>query len=296
MRIGIIGGGSIGLLVSAYFARKHAVTVYTRSEQQANEINHKGLCLEKDGEETTIPVVATPLSNKLVHNQDLFIISVKQYHLPTVIPHLRNIHSKLLFVQNGMGHLKYIKELAESNEVFIGVVEHGALKMKANAVLHSGNGLVKVASYNGDLADLHWLQDDSSFPFIFESNYKEMLTQKLIVNAMINPLTAIFEVTNGTLLTNPYYKTIFTNYFHEITPLLEIKNQEGVLQHVITICEKTAKNRSSMLRDIEEKRPTEIDAILGYILDLAVEKRASAPITNNLYNMIKGKEHERKES
>lgn len=296
MRIGIIGGGAIGLLVSAYFARKHAVTVYTRSEQQANEINHNGLCLEKDGEKTTFQVVATPLIEGQLHNQDLFIIAVKQYHLPTVIPHLRNIHSKLLFVQNGMGHLKYLEELSGSNEVYVGVVEHGAFKKKANAVLHSGNGLIKVAAYAGKLADLQWLQDDSSFPFVLEADFKEMLTQKLIVNAMINPLTALFEVMNGTLLTNPYYKTIFTNYFNEIASLLEVENQNDVLQHVITICEKTAKNRSSMLRDIEEKRPTEIDAILGYILELAVEKQAYAPITNNLYYMIKGKEYERKES
>ncbi|WP_042349039.1 2-dehydropantoate 2-reductase [Bacillus massiliigorillae] len=296
MRIGIIGGGSIGLLLSAYFAQKHTVTVYTRSEQQAEEINSNGLCLEKDSKQSTLLIEATPLNEGAIRNHDLIIIAVKQYHLPAVIPYLTNLHSKLLFVQNGMGHLKYLEALAATNEVYVGVVEHGALKKNASAVLHSGEGIVKIASYSGELDNIHWLKELPNFPFQFEVDYTEMLTRKLIVNAMINPLTAIFEVTNGTLLTNPYYNTIFINYFKEIASLLAFKNPDKVLQHVLAVCEKTAKNRSSMLRDIEEKRPTEIDSILGYILELAEEKQAHAPITHNLYCMIKGKEYERKES
>lgn len=45
-----------------------------------------------------------------------------------------------------------------------------------------------------------------------------------------------------------------------------------------------------MLKDIEEGRETEIDAILGYILKEAEMKKMSAPYTESLYCQIKGRE------
>ena len=46
-----------------------------------------------------------------------------------------------------------------------------------------------------------------------------------------------------------------------------------------------------MLKDIEEKRPTEVDAILGYVLEKSREKGIDTPLVNGLYYMIKGKEY-----
>lgn len=56
---------------------------------------------------------------------------------------------------------------------------------------------------------------------------------------------------------------------------------------------KTTLNKSSMLKDMEAGRPTEIDAILGYIIEEAKKKKQSVPIANAVYLMIKGKERER---
>jgi len=56
------------------------------------------------------------------------------------------------------------------------------------------------------------------------------------------------------------------------------------------ICQKTAKNRSSMLKDVEAHRKTEIDAILGYVVLEAEKQNIKAPLTENFYHMLKGKE------
>jgi 2-dehydropantoate 2-reductase len=43
LRIGVIGGGAIGLLISAYLASKHHLTVYTKREDQKQKINKHGI-------------------------------------------------------------------------------------------------------------------------------------------------------------------------------------------------------------------------------------------------------------
>ncbi len=42
MKIGIIGGGSIGLLLAGRLGKQHEVTLFTRTESQADRINRAG--------------------------------------------------------------------------------------------------------------------------------------------------------------------------------------------------------------------------------------------------------------
>ena len=49
-----------------------------------------------------------------------------------------------------------------------------------------------------------------------------------------------------------------------------------------------------MLKDIEEGRKTEVDAILGYILEEAVTECIELPLVKMVYLAIKGMESERR--
>ena len=123
-----------------------------------------------------------------------------------------------------------------------------------------------------------------------EENYEEMLLKKLVVNAVINPLTSILQIKNGELIENPHYFQIVKSLFAEIQESLHLQKPEHYFNNIIMVCEQTAKNKSSMLRDLEEKRPTEIEAILGYIVEKAIEKEIHTPIIELFYWAVKGKE------
>lgn len=47
MKVGIIGGGSIGLLFAYYLNKCFDTTIYTRTDRQACMIGAKGLLFEK---------------------------------------------------------------------------------------------------------------------------------------------------------------------------------------------------------------------------------------------------------
>ncbi|MDQ0273901.1 2-dehydropantoate 2-reductase [Cytobacillus purgationiresistens] len=291
MKISIIGGGSIGLLFAHYLNKYHHVTLYVRSEQQARLLSSSGLIMQSDQTEDHQTIQADVIHNWTDEN-DLTILAVKQYHLSDLMEKLGSqTGSPLLFLQNGMGHLSILQELKQK-EILLGVVEHGALKVNGNTVIHSGFGKTKLAKYKGSNELVHELLSSPivNFSFTLENNYLFMLQEKLVVNAVINPITAILKIRNGELVENKDFYIVFQQMFHEVVKVLNIKDIDHTFSYLESVCRQTAANRSSMVKDIEEGRPTEIDAILGYLLDEARRKKIHTPLTASLFHLIKGLE------
>lgn len=294
MKIGIIGAGSIGLLFAYYLQKHHQVTIYTRTLEQKMSIASNGLHLSENGHEYRVFVEARCIDDWHC-KEDLTLITVKQYQLPKVMETLESDccgeEGSFLFLQNGMGHLKWINQLKAKN-IFVGSVEHGALRESMNHVMFTGKGKTKLAVFRGEAQLIIEMIDPykQGFPFVIEEDYYEMLISKLIVNAVINPLTAVLKVKNGELIENPHYNKVFIQVFEEIMKVLDVRNKSHYFDLLVSVCRNTATNRSSMLRDIEEKRQTEVDAILGYLLEQAHMKEKEAPLMSAFYHCVKGSE------
>lgn len=296
MRVAIIGGGSIGLLFSYYLNKEHDVVLYVRRQSQKAEIEAKGIVLRKrtDSFHTYINVKGFEEWEKEVP-VDLVIICVKQYHLQAVLEKIGlSADQTVLFIQNGMGHLKFIEKY-KLNHVLIASVEHGAYRENDHCVYHRGEGRTKIADYQGHNQEIIRELMGSTvkdFPLAFTDDYKEMLQKKLVANAVINPLTALLKVQNGVLLHNPHYYQVFTMLFKEISHILGLEEEQLYFEKVKQICQNTAQNQSSMLKDLQAGGQTEIEAILGYLIDEAEKKNIHAPLITTLFHLIKGSEVE----
>jgi 2-dehydropantoate 2-reductase len=106
---------------------------------------------------------------------------------------------------------------------------------------------------------------------------------KLAVNAVINPLTAIFECNNGDVFL-PARDGLVRALIQEISAVeirilqasdpnanTEAFSQDHLYEYVQQIGAKVAKNVSSMRQDVVAGKPTEIDYINGYIVRRAHE-------------------------
>ncbi|WP_026692133.1 2-dehydropantoate 2-reductase [Peribacillus kribbensis] len=288
MNIGVIGGGSIGLLFCSYLSKDYHVTLYTRTEKQAAAVRENGIVLEAEGHFSVIHVESLPVS-ELSSGEDLLLVCVKEYHLDSVMPYIEKAGCPVLFMQNGMGHLTRLQHLSTKN-IGIGITEHGALKKSANHVQHTGIGVTRTAIFRGEPSEFDLNGDEKNFRFVREKDYYNMMLKKLIVNVCINPLTAVLGAANGELLTNSHFHSLFLALFDEVMNVLEIEHKEEHFDHIVSVCKATAGNKSSMLRDIEEERQTEIDSILGYVLGVGEKKRIEPALSKYLYSMIKGKE------
>lgn len=291
MEIGIIGSGAVGLLSAAYLSKYHEVKLYTRRKEQADLINDAGITLVRGDRRENISIYLGA-EEKPSYKEPLLIVTVKQYQLDSILDALKKSRPKtLLFLQNGMSHIPLLQTL-KGHRIFVGTVEHGALKMSDNSVKHTGLGCINVSSlYPDDLTELPILQMQiEHFPFEYIRDWKEMMSRKLLVNACINPLTALLRVPNGELASNPMFNKMTESVFHEAMKVLAFQKRREEWEHVMDICRNTAQNRSSMLKDIEEGRKTEIDGIIGCLINQAENEKLEVPVLHFLYQAIRGME------
>lgn len=286
MNIGIIGGGSIGLLLSHYMSKYHNITLYVRRVNQKMTIVEKGILLQNKGISRNLNV----LMNEQLKKEDLVIVCVKQPDVSNVLPYIRqtNPSTPLLFLQNGMGHVDDISHLQQT--VFVGVVEHGAYRQNDFTVSHTGQGVIRISLLHGEndaLQTFGAILHSQDFPVKIHQNWYKLLSEKLIINAVINPLTALFDVNNGVILTNPFIKRLAEKLCIEAAHTLELQPHEQ-WERVQHIAQLTSENVSSMLKDIRAQQPTEIDAISGYLLDK--KKAYDKPYTTFVYQSIKALE------
>ncbi|WP_369902924.1 2-dehydropantoate 2-reductase [Bacillus manliponensis] len=292
MKVGVVGPGAIGLLFSFYLQRCGVeVTLYTKDEKQATALRKSGVTCIYNGKRETVFLNVLPIES-IVDRDELYIfIAVKQYHLQSVLPWIGE-EKHLIFLQNGIGHLQYLKSM-KMESVAVGIVEHGAKKECAGVVEHTGSGVTKFGVVTGDPSMFEFLLysfDAEKFPIMLEKDWHRTMIKKLVVNACINPLTALLKVSNGELVTNSSYNVMMKQVFDEVTYVLGERHKEELWKFVCAVCEQTARNTSSMLADVEHNRRTEIDAIVGYIIEQAEEQRKKVPTLMMLYHFIKALE------
>ncbi|TFE00242.1 2-dehydropantoate 2-reductase [Jeotgalibacillus salarius] len=273
IHIHIIGAGSIGLLFAHQLKQcGHHIHICTRTEQQSDQINLHGVSASGGSNQ---PVTASVLGREAFTRTDAVIIAVKQYHLAGIIPDLQRIPADvpLIFLQNGMAHVQLFPDL-NHNHIFVSTVEHGVKKLTSHSFQHNGIGWWRIAKFRGndDLVLEIINCNQSNFPIAFDQDYESLLTIKLIKNLMINPLTAIFMVKNGSLAENQYFKDMMKTLYGELSTLFPAAAEKCSFEDILDLCRRTAENESSMLSDINAGRKTEIESMTGYALKVAEEK------------------------
>jgi 2-dehydropantoate 2-reductase len=269
MRLGIAGGGAVGLLFASYLQESgHKVHVWTKRESQAQQLDAFGV--KRGGE--TFPVSASVFPGR--EPVDAVIAAVKQYDVPELLEKGLPEGVPVLFVQNGMSHLEIVKSSRE--DPLFAVVTHGAMRVSDVEVVHTGIGKTLFGGKNKTNILTHTLQGlGDPFKCEWTENIEYELKRKLIVNAVINPLTVLYEDKNAVLLSNKEAFYEARRLFTEAAEVLELPL--STWGYVEELLEQTRNNRSSMLVDYLEKRPLEIDAINGYIVKEGSRKNIGTP-------------------
>ncbi len=291
-RVLIVGPGAIGSIFALLFFRSGSeVSVYHSSSSRLEQINTEGLTLAlPDGSEETL----NPEIFSAEKDYDLAVFTTKSYQLECALKALlgRLNANYYLFLQNGLKHVEIVsKYIHERGKVFFGVTTLGGYREShTKTVVASIKGETLVAPFEeGTL-----LPGILKLPFIkFHPSYKSILWTKALINAAVNPLSAILEVQNGELLRPGNFRIVrkTVDEIVALTRLLSIELTTGDPLGLVTeVLEKTRNNRSSMLQDIENGRRTENDYISGYIVELSRRLRVDMPANEALYNLVKIKE------
>jgi 2-dehydropantoate 2-reductase len=111
-----------------------------------------------------------------------------------------------------------------------------------------------------------------------------------MINAGINPLTALLRVPNGALPELPEVWSLAVAAAAEVQAVakaqgLTVSGDPG--ERLGRVCRATAKNRSSMLQDVLAGRPTEIESLNARVAVRGQALGVATPINDLLTRLIR---------
>ncbi|SEB41573.1 2-dehydropantoate 2-reductase [Paenibacillus sp. GP183] len=314
MHIAVMGAGSIGLLLAA---RLSAVTdtleIITRTEEQADAIRREGISVEEESiisaDKFEVISYETKIAKrKASHDLQFLVLAVKQFainnELVAFILRYITPHTTIICFQNGMGHVDKLLAHLDKERILLAVTTEGARKTGLYQVSHTGSGITDLGYSFQDIGEnaenaqkiFAGLMKRAGFEVSLSKNMGIKVWSKLIINAVINPLTAILKIRNGELLQTPSSKALMLALFSEgiaVARANQLDLPDELWETVLQVCKLTADNQSSMLQDIIHSRSTEIDSINGTLLRIAEQHKLVLPVNQVVFHMIKALENKK---
>jgi 2-dehydropantoate 2-reductase len=225
------------------------------------------------------------------------VIPVKHYQIETLLLELAPILSTetaLLLLHNGMGGIELVQKYLPNNPLLVATTTDGVYKTSATCFVQTAIGQfdIGVIDEGNSLennTNSEWEYLEAVHPHLrWRNDIVFALYQKLAVNAAINPLSALKNCKNGELLN---YSDDIKKIKEETFDLYEFMNlpldNHALSQHIDAVIQLTQDNYSSMHQDFHNGRKTEVEGILGFLLEKAKETGMKMPFIQTLYEQIK---------
>jgi 2-dehydropantoate 2-reductase len=193
-------------------------------------------------------------------------------------------------LQNGLGNDEILLEALGRSRVGRGVTTLGATLLGPGVVRPGGDGTVTLEAHPR-LFRLEKIMCAAGFNVDVVEDAQPLVWGKLIVNAAINPLTALLRVKNGELLENSSAHNLMGKLAREAASVAEALGVKlpfsGPERAAEDVARRTAENTSSMLQDILRGAQTEVDVINGPIVRLGEKKNVSTPVNQVIWSLVK---------
>ena len=295
-RIAIVGPGAIGSLIGGLLARAgNRVFLLDDSEPRAAQRAAEGIRIVDGDSSWRTPVASSTCAGDFEISDAIFICT-KTYQTHSALAVLGPLLGRdtiLVSLQNGIGNAEHLANVTPDH-CLCGTTAMGALLDAANSVHWTGHGNTQLAPFGttstADAETIARLLTAADCECRVELDAASMLWGKLIINSAINPVTALYGITNGELLENSEAREQAFAAALEAKTVTDARGiklpYDDVIAAITDVCLRTAANRSSMLRDIECGRPTEIDAITGAIINAARTRNIPTPVNDEIFTAV----------
>lgn len=306
LTVNVIGAGAVGHLWACFLKRSGChVSLYVRSPRESQRINI-------NSPTGNFSCDINYLTLNQWKKADVTLICVKAFQLRELCKTLSQYkNNPTILMMNGMGLVEIASNALPNTPIFQASLVQGALlddtlsSTSNNTTLtHTGNGTTYIGSLSTSERKYNVEKDgvekrsvekssveknncakiqsiithlNNALPNVaWKNEHQQIMLLKLCINAVINPVTALKKINNGEIIIKGKLDSLAQKLLQELSPLIEellpSYSLQDVQQKIIAVAKSTANNRSSMLRDVELGRKTEIDFINGHLIRLAQER------------------------
>ena len=299
-RVCIVGCGAIGSLFAAHLARVVEVWAFVRREDHAAALNRDGLRVTGTHEfHVSFKASAHPAD---IPECDLAIVATKIGHVSASVAPVghRFDHGAVLSAQNGFGSEEMIAEHTR------GQIIRGATFMSGTR--HSDT----LVQYELDTATWMGPFEPRHTPFSVVQEAAELIVasglkaeampdarpaqwSKLIFNASVNGASALTGLPHSPHFADESNPASLGHLLHDlIEEGRRVAEAIGVRLHedpwTMNRIGAMTNHPPSMLYDVRNHLPTEVDFLSGAIVRQALRAGVAAPLHTAVYRLIKGKE------
>ena len=315
-RVCIFGAGAIGGYVGARLAHKGEcdVALVARGPHLA-AIRDNGLTLKQAGDVITVRPRVTDKPSDL-GPQDFIILTLKAHAVTGVIDSLQPLLGKntaILFAQNGLPWWYFYKHGGPHDghrlesvdpggtiwnrlgpERALGCVVWQAAEIEAPGVIaHHYGDRMPIGEPSGEKSEranlLSALLSSAGVKSPVRSNLRNEIWLKLWGNLSFNPVSVLTEGTLEELAKDQGTRRVIRAMMDEARSVAEALGVGFAIdaEERMDMAAKVGAHRTSMLQDVAADRPTELDALLGVVIELAQMTGIATPSLNLVYDLTK---------
>jgi 2-dehydropantoate 2-reductase len=290
----IVGTGALATLFAARLAQAgHPITLLGTWRAGLDALNANGARLiDTNGSEHQFKVRATDNPQDCSGITHALIL-VKAWQTERVAAQLKECLAEeglALTLQNGLGNRETLAQSLGLSRVALGTTTTGATLLGPGLVKAGGEGIISIERHPA-LGRIEDALKSARFNLNIVEDAKSLVWGKLVINAAINPLTALLRVPNGHLLERPAAREMMKALARETA---QVAREEGIelpfpdpVAAAEEVALKTASNHSSMLQDVMRGAPTEIDAICGAVVNLGQSHNIDTPANWACWKLIR---------
>lgn len=290
----IVGTGALATLFAARLARAGCrVAMLGTWQAGLDALGREGARLvDKDGNEQRydVKVIRDPGECRDVKS---VLVLVKAWQTERAAEQIRGVLATdglAVTLQNGLGNREALAQRLGWQCVALGVTTTGATLLGPGLVRPGGEGIISIERHPG-LDPLEEALKAAGFEVDIVEDAQSLIWGKLVINAAINPVTALLRVQNGELLERPAARKLMTALARETAQVAAAESIPLPFPDPVAAAEevarRTASNHSSMLQDVLRGAQTEIDAICGAIVRAGEKHGVPAPVNWACWKLVR---------
>jgi 2-dehydropantoate 2-reductase len=289
----IVGTGALACFFAAKLsAAGYSITMLGTWKEGLAALRQHGVTLvKKDGKQTSFEVNVTDNPANCIGIKNAIVL-VKSWQTERAAKQLSECLPEdgvALTLQNGLGNLELLSTYLGDHRVGLGVTTTGATLLSSGRVRPGGDGIVSIGEFD-KLNELIESIQLAGFKVEQLKNVAQLIWGKLVVNAAINPLTALLKMPNGKLLTRASAQKLSNDLANEVAAVASAQgislSFDDPIKAVNLVSERTAENYSSMYQDILRGAPTEINSICGEIVKHGEKYQVPTPVNYTMWRLI----------
>lgn len=313
MKIAVVGAGAIGGYLAARLAAAgEEVTVIARGANLAAIRAHGLKLIQEDGGEIAATGLRAFEHPQEAGPQDYVLLALKAHQVEAIapsIPSLFHERSAIVTLQNGIpwwyfynhgGALagRTVRSVDPSGAIsqaidparIIGCVVFPAANLIAPGVIQvvEGNRFTLGEPDGSESARVKTLAEmltRAGFKAPITADIRGEIWLKLWGNMTFNPISALTHATLVDICQFPLTRELAATMMREaeaVANKLDIRFRVGI-ERRIAGAERVGAHKTSMLQDIEQGRPIELEALLGSVVELGALTATATPCINAIY-------------